>query len=562
MTTMAAFSVLVTLVPLILESNWHEGAREKLFFMIGGVLIINLIIMVVQPVVNWMMTNVTENVVRCVKVAIMRKIGLLPCEEMTFEAIGRFAQRTTGDVMRLGGLISPGLAQLLFSSAQLVFMLWALFWIDFRFALLLPFVIYFVWRAVERINEKVAFWARKDQLKHEDVLTHFIESIGGSRDLVASGRFDNAVNIYERELSMKQRYQVLSALWNNLGGLVPTACFSILIFGYYLFKIMFTHFQEGSHEVGAILSYAGNLTMAQGLLLSLFRLSNDAALAAPSLHELKRLLESQEVMDPEHCAPIGSGEIQFKHVNFAYGMKGRAKDDALPLDKMILQDVDFSMKAGTFAAIVGQSGSGKSTIFYMMLRLLEPVGGDILLGGVPLNQIPLTTLRNYIGFIPQSPFIFTGSIRENLMMGASEHDIPAEKIDYAVRMAKLAGLIAKREKEGGLDVPVGAGGASLSAGERQRIALGRIFLRDPGIIVCDEYTANIDNATAKLIHNTLKHEFAGKTRVVITHQLYTVRGADCIYVLDAGKVVESGKHEELLAQDGLYREMWEVQRIE
>ncbi len=229
---------------------------------------------------------------------------------------------------------------------------------------------------------------------------------------------------------------------------------------------------------------------------------------------------------------------------------------------MILHDVDFQMQSGSFAAIVGQSGSGKSTIFYMLLRLLEPVGGDIMLGGLPLNHIPLATLRNFIGFIPQSPFIFSGSIRENLLMGASEQDISPEKIDYVVRIAKLEELIAKREKEGGLDAPVGAGGASLSGGERQRIALGRIFLRDPGIIVCDEYTANIDSATAKLIHNTLKNEFAGKTRVVITHQLCTVRGADCIYVLEGGKVVERGKHDELLAQNGLYREMWDVQRME
>lgn len=565
MTTMAAFSVLVTMVPLILESNWHAGMRARLFMYIGGILAINLIIMVAQSVVNWMMTNVTENCVRRVKVAIMRKIGLLPCEELTYEAIGKFAQRTTGDVMRLGGLISPGLSQLLFSSAQLVFMLAALFWIDFRFALILPVVVYFVWRGVKRINEKVAFWARKDQLKQEDVLTHFIESIGGSRDLVASGRFDTAVDTYERELVLKQRFQVLAALWNNLGGMVPTACFSILIFGYYLFKITFTRFEEGTHEVGSILSYAGNLMMAQGLLLSLFKLSNDAALATPSLHELRRLLESQEVRDPEQCAPIGSGEIVFKHVDFGYGINGRAPNcsiDRPPVDKMILHDVDFHMQTGSFAAIVGQSGSGKSTIFYMLLRLLEPVGGDILLGGVPLNRIPLATLRNFIGFIPQSPFIFSGTIRENLLMGASEKDISAEKIDYAVRMAKLEELVAKRKKEGGLDAPVGAGGASLSGGERQRIALGRIFLRDPGIIVCDEYTANIDNSTAKLIHSTLKNEFAGKTRVVITHQLCTVRGADCIYVLDGGKVVERGKHEELLAQNGLYREMWEVQRIE
>src|SRR5205823_8628365 len=128
-------------------------------------------------------------------------------------------------------------------------------------------------------------------------------------------------------------------------------------------------------------------------------------------------------------------------------------------------------------------------------------------------------------------FIFSGTIRQNLVMG-DDSEISREQIEHAVELAKLGDLIAKRKSAGGLDAPVGAGGASLSAGERQRIALSRVFLRNPGIVVCDEYTANIDIATAKLIHSALKNEFAGKTRIVITHQLYTVRGADCIFVLD------------------------------
>jgi ATP-binding cassette subfamily B protein len=147
-------------------------------------------------------------------------------------------------------------------------------------------------------------------------------------------------------------------------------------------------------------------------------------------------------------------------------------------------------------------------------------------------------------------------------MGAPAGDVPDERLMYAVRMARLEGLIEKRRDAGGLDASVGAGGASLSAGERQRIALGRIFLRDPQVIVCDEYTANIDNATARLIQEALKTEFAGKTRVVITHQLYTIKGADTIFVLDQGHIVDHGAHPELLARGGLYKDMWEVQRVE
>ncbi|MFZ4768239.1 MAG: ABC transporter ATP-binding protein, partial [Roseimicrobium sp.] len=227
----------------------------------------------------------------------------------------------------------------------------------------------------------------------------------------------------------------------------------------------------------------------------------------------------------------------------------------------ILDRISFRISPGSFTAIVGQTGSGKSTLFHLLLRLIEPTEGEIRLGGVPLRDIPLASLREFVGFIPQAPFIFDTTIRENLCMGLPPGGFAEGRIAEAVRQAQLDKLIASRSERGGLDAPVGPGGATLSGGERQRIALGRIFLRDPQVIICDEYTANIDNATARLIHETLEKVFAGKTRVVITHQLYTIRGADNILVLDAGRIVDSGTHEALVARPGLYRDMWDVQRL-
>jgi ABC-type multidrug transport system fused ATPase/permease subunit len=316
----AAFSVLVTMIPAILERHWSASSRNFLYLAVGGILGLNMLVLVVQSAVNWTMTNITENVVRRVKLAIFKKVGSLPSEEMNFQVVGKFAQRTTGDVMRLGGLVSPGLTQAAFSALQLIFMLGALFWLDWRFALALPFVIALIWVIVRKINEKVRFWARKDQLEHERVLTQFIESIGGVRDLVACGRFENAAVRYDGELAKKQRFVVLSAWWNNLAGMVPTAMFSFMIFGYYLWRIARTDFAVGNAEVGTMLTFAGNLLMAQGLVLSVFKLWTESEMSAPSLYELKRLLESPEVPDPESEAAIPSGEVVFDGVTFSYGM--------------------------------------------------------------------------------------------------------------------------------------------------------------------------------------------------------------------------------------------------
>jgi ABC-type multidrug transport system fused ATPase/permease subunit len=243
--------------------------------------------------------------------------------------------------------------------------------------------------------------------------------------------------------------------------------------------------------------------------------------------------------------------VQVEDLNFAYSAGG----------PQIIRDASFEIEDGSFTAIVGQTGSGKTTLFYLLLRLLEPQGGTIKIGGVPLSKVRLADLRDFLGFIPQAPFIFDATIRDNLCMGVPE-EYTDEEVEKAIKLAQLEELVEKRTSTGGSEAPVGPGGSTLSGGERQRIALGRIFLRKPEIIVCDEYTANIDNATARLIQKSLAEVFAGKTRIVITHQLYTVRDADRIIVLDRGCVVGAGTHEELLAQEhGLYREMWEVQRL-
>jgi len=652
----AGISVGMATIPTIIDHFWQPSLKHSLLLIIAGLLAVNGIVLLVQLIISWTMTRISENVLRRVTLAIFEKIGVMPSEEMSFQSVGKFAQRTTGDVQRLGGLVTPGIPQLLLSALQLAYMTIALFIWNWQFAWLFPLVLLVVWIVVRRINARLRFWARKDQLKHEDIMTQFIESIGGVRDLVASGRFKHSADAYNKELVSKQQYVQNASIWNSLSGLVPMGAFSALAFGYYLFKINAADMAPGTGEVGEILSYAAMLTMAQGPILTLFHLITDAELSAPSLYELRRLLTGPEVHDPPYSKPIASGEVVFNHVTFIYGMTGGDGGPNLPppdgaqfgglppppgtpknlpppgtrtagvppasfnegqpqgtaeqpqptdgppssfgaadpiqrgremgppkgmsapppsshlpppgappgfeFPKPIVSDVNIRIDSGQFAAIVGQSGSGKTTLFYLLLRLLEPVEGAVTLGGVRLNEIPLKDLRNYIGFIPQSPFIFSGSIRQNLLMGAPAESVPEDRVLHAVRMARLESLIEKRKDAGGLDAPVGAGGASLSAGERQRIALGRIFLRDPSVIVCDEYTANIDNATARLIQEALKTEFAGKTRVVITHQLYTIKGADKIFVLDQGKIVDSGSHADLLARGGLYKEMWEVQRVE
>jgi ABC-type multidrug transport system fused ATPase/permease subunit len=207
---------------------------------------------------------------------------------------------------------------------------------------------------------------------------------------------------------------------------------------------------------------------------------------------------------------------------------------------------------------VGQSGSGKTTIFNLLLRLLDPTGGRILINDQLLEQIDEKQLKKLMGLIPQDPFIFNCSLRENLLM-ASADGLDDRLLNRAVDLAQLREFVESRE--GGLDFVAGHMGRNLSAGEKQRLALARLIVQDPEIIICDEYTANIDVKTAGLIHEVMRSEFSRRTRIIITHQLYTIKGADHIVVLDKGNIAQAGTHEELFAQRGVYKDLWELQKL-
>jgi ATP-binding cassette subfamily B protein len=409
-----------------------------------------------------------------------------------------------------------------------------------------------VWFFVRRLNRRLRDYARLGQKQSEDIMTRFIEGVGGYRDLVAAGRFKEALRAFDNRLAEFRQLQIRTSMVNYWASIIPVLGFSLFLFAYYIARTTDSAMVGDMAYIGKVLSFAVLVGQVQGPALGLAGFFTDAALSAPSFHEMRTLLDAPEVSDiPQGRMPANS-DIELEGVTFSYA----------PGVPPVLDNVSLKIERGSFTAIVGQTGSGKSTLFYLLLRLLEPNSGEIRLGEIPLREISLVNLREYIGFIPQSPFIFDASIRENLCMGVPQDRFEEERINEAIRTARLEKLIMSRQQAGGVDAPVGPGGSTLSGGERQRIALGRIFLRDPQIIVCDEYTANIDNATARLIHEALEKVFAGKTRVVITHQLYTVRGADKILVLDRGRIVGAGTHEELTRQPGLYREMWEVQRLE
>ena len=238
------------------------------------------------------------------------------------------------------------------------------------------------------------------------------------------------------------------------------------------------------------------------------------------------------------------GEIRFEAVDFGYA--GRAT---------LLQGFDLTVPAGSTLGIVGATGSGKSTVVKLLLRLYERDGGRICLDGVPIDTLQLQDLRRCIALVSQDVYLFHGTVAENIAYGVADPDPLA--IEQAARLAEAAGFIDALPQ--GYDTLVGERGQRLSGGQRQRIALARAILKDAPVLVLDEATAAVDNDTEAAIQRSLAQITQQRTTVVIAHRLSTVRHADWIVVMDQGRIVEQGCHDSLVAQGGIYTNLWQVQ---
>jgi ATP-binding cassette subfamily B protein len=282
-------------------------------------------------------------------------------------------------------------------------------------------------------------------------------------------------------------------------------------------------------------------------LTSLGRTLDDYQRAMASTHRVLNLLDTP-ITIPSGDRSLDrsgvAGHIVFRDVTFAYG--GRAP---------LLQHFDLEIPAGSTVGIVGATGSGKSTIVKLLLRLYAIQAGVILLDGVPIDTLRLADLRRAIALVSQEVFLFPGTVAENIAYGTFAS--PFSAIQRAAILAEAAAFIEALPQ--GYDTVVGERGQRLSGGQRQRLALARALLKDPPVLILDEATAAVDNETEAAIQQSLDRVTADRTTLVIAHRLSTVRHADRIVVMEQGKIVETGRHDDLLAAQGAYANLWRVQ---
>lgn len=370
------------------------------------------------------------------------------------------------------------------------------------------------------------------------------ENLSGVRVVRAFGQQEREVEKFDRvnnDLRKKnlRLNELLAIYWGGGDAISMTQTLLTLV-------VCIIYACNGWITVGTLIVFTSTLGMLLFPIRQLGRTLSDAGKAMVSMKRVQAILhEEAEPDEPNALKPDLHGDIVFDHVSFAY------PDDNVP----VLRDVSFTIPAGKMAAVLGGTGSGKSTMMYLLQRLYTPTSGKITIGGVDIQQIDRKYLRAHVGLILQEPFLYSKSIRENVGITAPEQE--AERIEHAADIASASGFIAKADK--GWETVVGERGVTLSGGQKQRIAIARTLLKDNNILIFDDSLSAVDTETDAQIRAALRHEQKNVTTLIISHRVTTLSQADLILVLENGQITQQGTHAELCSQPGLYQRINSIQ---
>lgn len=470
---------------------------------------------------------------------------------------GDIMARATNDLNYVRMFIGPGIMGTI-DMMRLPFTVGLMIYLSPKLTLLsmipLPLVSLLVYGFVSFMHRQ----SERVQAQYSVITARTQESLAGARVVQAYGIADREIAAFTRESeiymreNMKLAY-VMSLAWPMIGMTIALMIVLIVWSGGVMTINGTLKLEDLTGFVVCMLILIWPLAEF-GWIMTLYQ---RGAVGMKRINEI--LDEVPAVADGEHTRrdfAIANGSVRFEDVSFKYH---QAKDgDAATEPPRVLDSLSFEIPAGRTAAIVGPTGSGKSTIISLLTREYDPASGRVLIDGCDLREIPLRALRRAIGFVPQDTFLFSDSIRANVTFGAP--DAPPDRIDAACEVAQFretADALPER-----YETLLGERGVNLSGGQKQRLAIARAVIRDPRILLLDDALSSVDTQTEEQILLRLKQVMATRTSLIISHRISTIRHADIILVIDDGRIADRGTHDELVARGGLYADMYQRQLLE
>ena len=458
---------------------------------------------------------------------------------------GEIMSFVTNDVAAIQSALVDNLIDLVTEGCILIGSLALMFYLDWKLSLLTLIVIPMVGQAMKIFGRKIKKSSTVIQERLAEITALLQECFSATRVVKSFVREDYEIDRFvasnQRNFeAVMKNVQQTSMLTPTVEFLAALAVTFIVWFGGY--EVLSGDITAGAFV--AFLTYAVNLANPVKRLSRIYGNLQKAMAAVDRVFSVVDLTESITDRPDAKPLPPVTGRVRFEDVTFSYKEGRRALDG-----------VTLEAAPGEMIAFVGPSGAGKSTIANLIPRFYEPDSGAITVDGHDIRSVTLASLRGQIGLVPQETMLFSTTIRENIRYGRL--DATDAEIEEAARAANAHDFITQLEH--GYDTQIGERGVSISGGQRQRIAIARAILKDPRILILDEATSALDTESEKIVQAALDNLMVGRTSFVIAHRLSTVFHADRIYVIDAGRIVEQGTHEELLAKGGLYQHLYDIQ---
>jgi len=556
--------------PLIFRAIINDGIVRRnsglivaLALLVGGLAVVDAALSLSQRLVS---ARVGEGLIFDLRARVFAHVQRMPLAFFTRTQTGALVTRLNNDVLgaqqAFTDTLSSVVSNLITVGIVLVTMLLLSWPITLVALTLLPvFVLPARW-----VGRRLQAITRESYALNAQMNTTMTErfNVAGALLVKLFGRPDEERRGFEQKAARVRDIGVTQAMYSRVfmvSLLLTASLATALVYGWGgLLSV------RGVLDVGTVVALTAYLNRLYGPLTALSNVNVDVMTALVSFERVFEVLDLPPMIDERPDAvelPRGAGRIEFDHVDFAYptaeevslaSLESVAVLDRTPMQQ-VLFDVSFTVEPGQMVALVGPSGAGKTTISQLVPRLYDVRSGAVRLNGVDVRDATLASVGAAVGVVTQDAHLFHETIRTNLLL--ARPDATEEELREALRGAQILRFVESLPD--GLDTVVGDRGYRLSGGEKQRIAIARVLLKAPDIVVLDEATAHLDSESEAAVQRALRTALAGRTSLVIAHRLSTVREADVILVVDGGRIVERGRHEELIARGGLYAELHRTQ---